>query len=229
MEKKERKVLPILALVFGGIGLALSWIPIINNLAFLFATVGLILGIVAFIVNLKKKKVLTIIGTIISFVGIVIVLVSQSAYSDAVNKVSKEVSTTSSTSTKTKKSSDSNTTSKSTNSLNYDPNLVSDEKIQSMKTYGDYLDTYKLIVDDYIGYYNSKLEQLNLTDSDYKEEYKKSKAELDKEYKNAKEEYGSMKNMPLSSSAEILAQALIQVRDTYRQAVDTIFSSYNRE
>ncbi|MGT2923745.1 DUF4190 domain-containing protein [Streptococcus caviae] len=224
MKKEERKVLPILALVFGGIGLALSWIPFINNLAFLFAIVGLILGIVAFIVNLKKKKILTIIGTIISLAGIVIVLVSQSAYSDAVDKVSKDVSTTT-TSTKTKKSSDSDTASKSTNSLNYDPNLVSDEKIKSIKTYGDYLDAYKLVVDDYIGYYNYKLEQLNLTDSDYKEEYKKTKAELDTEYKKAKEEYASMKNMPLSGSEEILAQALIQARDTYRQAVDTIFGS----
>lgn len=224
MKKEERKVLPILALVFGGIGLALSWIPFINNLAFLFAIVGLILGIVAFIVNLKKKKTLTIIGTIISLAGVVIVLVSQSAYGDAVDKVSKDVSTTA-TSTKTKKSSDSDTATKSTNSLNYDPDLVSDEKIKSIKTYGDYLDAYKLVVDDYIGYYNYKLEQLNLTDSEYKEEYKKTKAELDAEYKKAKEEYVSMKNMPLSGSEEILAQTLIQIRDTYRQAVDTIFGS----
>ncbi|MGT2749810.1 DUF4190 domain-containing protein [Streptococcus orisasini] len=225
MKKEERKVLPILALVFGGIGLALSWVPFINNLAFLFAVVGLILGIVAFIVNLKKKKVLTIIGTIISFVGIVIVLVSQSAYSDAVDKASKEISTTAS-SEKIEKSSDSKTESKSTSSLkNYDPNLVSDEKIQSMKTYGDYLDIYKLVVDDYIGYYNYKLEQLNLTNSDYQEEFKKAKAELDQEYKDAKEEYGSMKNMPLSGSEEFLAQALIQIRNTYRQTVDTMFAS----
>ncbi|WP_301710909.1 hypothetical protein [Oenococcus sicerae] len=36
MESKnaERKILAILAIVFGGIGIVLSWIPIVNNVAF---------------------------------------------------------------------------------------------------------------------------------------------------------------------------------------------------
>lgn len=45
--EKQKKGLAIAALVLGIIGLALSFLPIINNAAFIFGVIGLVLGIVA--------------------------------------------------------------------------------------------------------------------------------------------------------------------------------------
>ncbi|MGR8822375.1 DUF4352 domain-containing protein [Leuconostoc citreum] len=87
----ERKVLGILSIVFGGLGLLLSWIPIINNFAFVLGILALILGIIALVINRKNKKILSIIGTVISIVTIAIVLFTQAAYSHAMNKVSEDI------------------------------------------------------------------------------------------------------------------------------------------
>ncbi|ADG41437.1 hypothetical protein LKI_09490 [Leuconostoc kimchii IMSNU 11154] len=100
----ERKVLGILSIVFGGFGLLLSWIPIINNFSFVLGILALILGIVALVVNRKNKKILAVIGTVISVVTIAIVLFTQAAYSHAMNKVSEDIKkSTSSSSEKTSK------------------------------------------------------------------------------------------------------------------------------
>ena len=42
--EKQKKGLAIAALVLGIIGLALSFLPIINNAAFIFGVIGLVLG-----------------------------------------------------------------------------------------------------------------------------------------------------------------------------------------
>lgn len=89
----EKKVLGILGIIFGGIALLLSWVPIINNIAFFFGIVGAILGIIALIVNRKNKKTLAIIGTVLSIVSIIIVLVTQSAYGKAVDNISTSINT----------------------------------------------------------------------------------------------------------------------------------------
>lgn len=54
--KDEKKVLGILAIVFGGIALIGSWVPILNNVSFFIAIISLILGVIALIVNRKKQK-----------------------------------------------------------------------------------------------------------------------------------------------------------------------------
>ena len=59
-QKEERKVLLILALVFGVIVLATSWILFINNASGVLALVAFLLGIIALIVNRKNKKMLTL-------------------------------------------------------------------------------------------------------------------------------------------------------------------------
>ena len=87
----EKKVLGILAIVFGGIALVGSWVPILNNVSFFIAIVALILGVIALIVNRKNKKVLAIVGTCLSLASIVIVLVTQSMYGSALDKASKAV------------------------------------------------------------------------------------------------------------------------------------------
>ena len=89
--KDEKKVLGILAIVFGGIALVGSWVPILNNISFFIAVVALILGVVALIVNRKNKKVLAIIGTCLSLASIIIVLATQSMYGSALDSASKAV------------------------------------------------------------------------------------------------------------------------------------------
>ena len=96
----EKKVLGILAIIFGGIALLFSWVPIINNVSFFFGIVGAILGIIALIVNRKNKKTLAIIGTVLSIVSIVIVLITQSAYGKAVDNISTSMNTSDSNSKK---------------------------------------------------------------------------------------------------------------------------------
>lgn len=83
--KEERKVLPILALVFGGIGLATSWMPFINNASGVLAIIAFFLGVIALIVNRKNKKILTLISVAIAVISFVIVLVTQSTYSAVFN------------------------------------------------------------------------------------------------------------------------------------------------
>ena len=44
MKQDEKKVLGIIALVFGGIALITSWMPFINNASAILAIVGFIVG-----------------------------------------------------------------------------------------------------------------------------------------------------------------------------------------
>ena len=89
--KDEKRVLGILAIVFGGIALIGSWVPILNNVSFFIAIISLILGVIALIVNRKNKKVLAIIGTCLSIASIIIVLATQSMYSSAIDNASKAI------------------------------------------------------------------------------------------------------------------------------------------
>ncbi|MFC4760889.1 DUF4190 domain-containing protein [Fructobacillus durionis] len=82
----EHKVLAILAIVFGAIGLAFSWVPIINNMAAIFAVVGAILGIIALVKNRKSKKTKSIVGLVLSVVAFFIVLSTQNTYSNEIDK-----------------------------------------------------------------------------------------------------------------------------------------------
>ena len=89
--KQESKVLGILAIIFGAIALLGSWVPIINNISFLFAILALIFGIIGLFVNRKRTKTLAIIGTVISVVSIIIVLATQAMYAKSLDEVSKSV------------------------------------------------------------------------------------------------------------------------------------------
>lgn len=91
--EQERKVLGILAIVFGGIALLGAWMPIINNLSFIIAILALILGIIGLFINKKRQKTLAIIGTVIAVVSMAIVLITQTMYARALNNVSKDVET----------------------------------------------------------------------------------------------------------------------------------------
>jgi hypothetical protein len=92
--EQERKVLGILAIIFGGIALIGSWVPIINNLSFIIAILALILGIIGLFVNKKRPKTLAIIGTVIAVVSMAIVLGTQAMYAKSLDKLSKDIEKT---------------------------------------------------------------------------------------------------------------------------------------
>ena len=89
--KQERKVLGILAIIFGGIALRGSWMPIINNFSFVLAILALIFCLIGFAVNRKRPKTLAIIGTVLSVVSIAIVLATQAMYAKSLDKIGKDV------------------------------------------------------------------------------------------------------------------------------------------
>lgn len=90
----------VTSLVMGILALVISWIPIINNITFLFSILGLVFAIVAF-VGIKHHKVrgrgLAYAGLITSIVGFAIMLATQSFYGE----VLKQATTTSHTKTAT--------------------------------------------------------------------------------------------------------------------------------
>lgn len=88
--QQESKALGILAIVFGGIALFGSWIPILNNLSLIIGIVALILGIVGLIINRKNKKTLAVVGTSLAVAACAIVLITQAFYLSAVNQISEE-------------------------------------------------------------------------------------------------------------------------------------------
>lgn len=89
--KQERKVLGILAIIFGALALLGSWMPIINNFSFILAILALIFGLIGFAVNRKRPKTLAIIGTVLAVVSIAIVLVTQAMYAKSLDKIGKDV------------------------------------------------------------------------------------------------------------------------------------------
>lgn len=92
--KQERKVLGILAIIFGAIALLGSWMPIINNFSFILAVLALIFGLIGFAVNRKRPKTLAIIGTVLAVVSIAIVLVTQAMYAKSLKELGKNVEET---------------------------------------------------------------------------------------------------------------------------------------
>lgn len=78
--KQENKIFGILAIVLGAIALLGSWIPGINQISFLIAILALILGIVGLFINLKNKKLLAIIGTVLSVASLIFAVGSQVIY-----------------------------------------------------------------------------------------------------------------------------------------------------
>ena len=109
MEKlPEKKALGIVSIVIGVIALILSWVPIINSFAAVLAVIGVIFGLIAFLVNRKHKKLLAWLGTIFSVLAFIIVIGTQSMYSDAFDdaagKTDTQVDKSQSQKTKTNKS-----------------------------------------------------------------------------------------------------------------------------
>lgn len=95
MEEKqaEKLPLPVIGIVLGATGLALSWIPVVNLLGFSLAIVGLILVGVSFYVNRQGKKVLTYIGLGLTLVAAIVSMTLHVTYAKLATNVSKAVAT----------------------------------------------------------------------------------------------------------------------------------------
>lgn len=88
-QQAPRSVAAIVALVLGVIALFSSWVPIINNLSFVFALVGVVFAVVGLVGTLRGKKSgrgLAIASTVVNVVAVAIVLATQSAYSAAIDE-----------------------------------------------------------------------------------------------------------------------------------------------
>ncbi len=77
--------LAITSLVLGIIGVFLSWIPFINYIAVILGVIGLVLGGIGIF---RSKRVLSIVGVVLSLAAIVISFV---AFNDFVNNVNEEL------------------------------------------------------------------------------------------------------------------------------------------
>ena len=90
MKLEEQRVLGILATIFGAIALLGSWIPFINYLSLFIAIVAFILGIIDLIVNLKKRKIMAIIGTSLAVAPVVLFFTTQVLYADVYKEYARE-------------------------------------------------------------------------------------------------------------------------------------------
>ena len=89
VEKKNSSGLATAGMVLGIIGVVLSFIPIINNIAFFIGILALIFGIIGIVKKVGKGKAIA--GIVLGILSIVITLAMQSAVSDAIDETSKEL------------------------------------------------------------------------------------------------------------------------------------------
>ena len=99
----------------------------------------------------------------------------------------------------------------------FDPQDVSDETIESIETYGDYLIMYEMIIDDYYSNLEDTLKGTILYDE---ATFKQMRDELDESFRQQEEEYGEMKDMKIVGK-ESLVQFLKDYRDSLQEVVDT--------
>ena len=99
----------------------------------------------------------------------------------------------------------------------FDPQDVSDESIESIETYGDYLIMYEMIIDDYYSNLEDTLKGTILYDE---ATFKQMRDELDEEFAKQEEEYGEMRDMKIVGK-ESLVQFLKDYRDSLQEVVDT--------
>ena len=84
----SRPVASIVALVLGILALIISWVPIVNNFAFVVGAIGVVFAIVGAIGVFRGKRVgkaLAIAALVVNIVSIAVVLGTQSMYSAAID------------------------------------------------------------------------------------------------------------------------------------------------
>lgn len=89
-----RSRMAVAGLVLGIIALLTSFLPIINNVAFLLALLGLIFSIVGLVGVIRGKKVgkgMAIAATVLNVLSIIIVLATQAMFGAALDEASKSI------------------------------------------------------------------------------------------------------------------------------------------
>ena len=89
VEIKERKGFGVAGLVVGIIGIALSFIPIINNISFVLGLLAVIFGVIT--ISKKTSKGKAIAAIILGILAVVITLSVQSAAAKALDDISNEL------------------------------------------------------------------------------------------------------------------------------------------
>lgn len=89
VETKNSSGLATAGMVLGIIGVVLSFIPIINNIAFFIGILALIFGIIGIVKKTEKGKAIA--GIVLGILSIAITLAMQSAVSDSIDETSKEL------------------------------------------------------------------------------------------------------------------------------------------
>ena len=103
----------------------------------------------------------------------------------------------------------------------FSPKDVSDESIESINTYGDYLIMYKMIIDDYFANYESAIKDTVLYDE---ATFQQLKDETEKSFAEQEEQYGSIKDQKIIGKDD-LVQYLKDYRDSLKEYVDALADS----
>lgn len=130
---KGTTICGIVGVVFGALGLVLSFIPIVNNIAAILGAIGVVLAIIAMVGTFRGKKagkILSIVAAVLSVLAIVITLAMQSAASKAIDEAINGSGTSQSKSSDAKKSGDGSANNDSTNNASTDTTKASGEQDQ---------------------------------------------------------------------------------------------------
>lgn len=98
------------------------------------------------------------------------------------------------------------------------PKDVSDETINSIASYNDYIIMYAVITEDY---YNNYIELFDEAGLLSQEDIEKTKEELKAEIETVKSQYGVMGHMPIQGK-EIIIEFLINYRDGLNEMIETM-------
>lgn len=88
-DNHKKSGLATASLVIGIVGMALSFIPLINNVAFFLGILAFVFGLIPLLKKTSKGKAIA--GIVLGILAIVITLVMQSAISDAFDEAGKEL------------------------------------------------------------------------------------------------------------------------------------------
>lgn len=100
----------------------------------------------------------------------------------------------------------------------FKPQDVSDETIESIETYGDYLIMYEKIVEDYLANYEDVVKDTALYDE---AAFQQMKDEVDEEIESQEEEYGAMKDQKIVGK-----DSVVEFLKSYRDSLQEIVDSY---
>jgi len=101
---------------------------------------------------------------------------------------------------------------------------VSDEAIQSITTYNDYLDIYWLITEDFLANYENTVKDTNLYD---KETFEKMKDSYEQSFEEQKKQYSPIGHTEIIGKDSIGKNSMIEYLITYRDSLKDIIDNFS--